>query len=113
MYLVNAKTNRIFSSVAPIKALCEEKLIDWHSKFSNFGLTCVTITGDSDHVDLKSLTNHNLIITTPEKWDSVTRRWKENAKMVQTVKLFMIDEVHLLNEDSRGSTLEAVVSLFT
>lgn len=26
------------------------------------------------------------------------------------VKLFLIDEIHLLNEESRGATLEAIVS---
>lgn len=31
---------------------------------------------------------------------------------VETIKLFMIDEIHLLNEDTRGPTLEAVVGVF-
>lgn len=50
-----------------------------------------------------------MIITTPEKWDSLTRKWKDNRKLVRLVKLFLIDEVHLLNEETRGSTLEAIV----
>lgn len=93
-----------------MKSLCEERLVDWHKKFSSFGLNCISVTGDSDNVDFQSLCNHNLVITTPEKWDSLTRKWKDNVQLVNMVKLFMIDEVHLLNEDNRGATLEAIVS---
>lgn len=94
-----------------MKALCEERLIDWHRKFTNFGLSCISVTGDSDNVDLQSLLIYNLIITTPEKWDSLTRRWRDNKKLADLVKLFMIDEIHLVGESNRGPTLEAVVSL--
>lgn len=48
-------------------------------------------------------------MTTPEKWDSITRKWKEIKYLVGQVALLLIDEVHLLHED-RGATLEAVVS---
>jgi ATP-dependent DNA helicase HFM1/MER3 len=39
----------------------------------------------------------------------MTRKWKDNQKLMQLVKLFLIDEVHMLR-DERGATLEAVVS---
>ena len=48
-------------------------------------------------------------VSTPEKWDSLTRRWKESRSVMEHIKLFVIDEVHMLSE-SRGPTLEAVVS---
>ncbi|KAK9883512.1 hypothetical protein WA026_001688 [Henosepilachna vigintioctopunctata] len=95
--------------ISPMKALCEERLIDWHKKFSSYGVTCISITGDSDYIDFQSLSNHNLIITTPEKWDSITRKWRDNKSFIQVVKLFMIDEIHLLNEENRGATLEVLV----
>ncbi|KAI7341537.1 P-loop containing nucleoside triphosphate hydrolase protein [Hortaea werneckii] len=53
--------------------------------------------------------NSTIIVTTPEKWDSMTRKWKDHQKLMQMVKLFLIDEVHMLKDD-RGATLEAVVS---
>jgi len=28
-----------------------------------------------------------------EKWDHMTRRWKENISVVQLTRLFLIDEV--------------------
>lgn len=94
-----------------MKALCEERLVDWHAKFKDIGITCISVTGDSENIEMKRLMCYNVILTTPEKWDCLTRRWKDNTQFVENVKLFMIDEVHLLNEDCRGSTLEAVVSL--
>lgn len=94
---------------APIKALCSERHRDWQRKFGPLGLHCVELTGDSDAADLRSVQSANIIITTPEKWDSVTRKWKDHEKLMRLVNLFLIDEVHLLKED-RGATLEAVVA---
>lgn len=51
-----------------------------------------------------------IIITTPEKWDMLTRRWKDHRSLVEVIKLFLIDEVHILNDELRGPVLEAVVS---
>ena len=67
------------------------------------------MTGDSDGLSLKAVQTADVVITTPEKWDSMTRKWKDHVKLVELIKLFMIDEVHILGKD-RGATLEAVVS---
>nr|XP_006818661.1 PREDICTED: probable ATP-dependent DNA helicase HFM1-like [Saccoglossus kowalevskii] len=45
-----------------------------------------------------------------EKWDSMTRKWRDNKSLVQMVRLFLIDEVHTLNDEARGATMEAVIS---
>lgn len=94
---------------APTKALCSERQRDWEAKFAFLDIRCAELTGDTNHVHLRNVQHANIIITTPEKWDSVTRKWKDHTKLMQMVKLFLIDEVHILN-DSRGATLEAVVS---
>jgi ATP-dependent DNA helicase HFM1/MER3 len=94
---------------APTKALCAERQRDWEKKFSLIGLKCAELTGDSDAVDLRNVQTANIIITTPEKWDSITRKWKDHERLMRLVKVFLIDEVHILKED-RGAVLEAVVS---
>ncbi|KAE8368724.1 Sec63 Brl domain-containing protein [Aspergillus caelatus] len=94
---------------APTKSLCSERFRDWSRKFHSLGLQCAELTGDTDYSQMRSVQNSQIIITTPEKWDSVTRKWKDHARLMQLVKLFLIDEVHILKE-SRGATLEAVVS---
>lgn len=58
--------------------------------------------------DVKILEDSHIVITTPEKWDLMSRRWK-TRKSVQEVRLFVVDELHLLDSDV-GPTLEAVVS---
>jgi ATP-dependent DNA helicase HFM1/MER3 len=51
----------------------------------------------------------DIIVTTPEKWDSITRRWKAYAKPLAEVKLVCVDEVHTIGDD-RGAALEAVIA---
>jgi ATP-dependent DNA helicase HFM1/MER3 len=94
---------------APTKALCSERQRDWEAKFTPIGLKCAELTGDSDATDVRNVQSANIIITTPEKWDSITRKWKDHEKLMQLVKVFLIDEVHILKED-RGAVLEVVVS---
>ncbi|PPJ50360.1 hypothetical protein CBER1_05924 [Cercospora berteroae] len=95
--------------MAPTKSLCSERARDWQLKFGPFDLQCAELTGDTDNAQLRNVQHASIIITTPEKWDSVTRKWKDHQKLMHMVKLFLVDEVHMLKED-RGPTLEAVVS---
>ncbi|KAK6627517.1 hypothetical protein RUM44_009995 [Polyplax serrata] len=109
MDLENVNYNRDFKIVyvCPVKALCRERYNDWSIRFQTIGISSIEITGDGG--DYFDLVGYNIVITTPEKWDSLTRRWRDNAGLVQLVKLFMIDEVHLLSDSQRGPVLEAVV----
>ncbi|CAH0585842.1 unnamed protein product [Chrysodeixis includens] len=95
--------------MAPVKALCTERLTEWYPKFNKLGLLCIEVTGDTD-VDFTQLKPYKIIITTPEKWDMLTRRWRDHRGLVEVIKLFLIDEVHILNDELRGPVLEAVVS---
>eukprot|EP00117_Sycon_ciliatum_P004459 scpid34487/ scgid4280/ Probable ATP-dependent DNA helicase HFM1 len=96
--------------VSPIKALCAERWKDWSEKFSRYGLVCKELTGDTGTDDFQELQRDHVIITTPEKWDSMTRKWKDNVSLMEQVRLFCIDEVHLLTDTVRGPTMEAVIS---
>lgn len=109
--LLNVLKDERFKVVyqAPTKSLCSERFRDWNIKFSRLNLKCSELTGDTDYTQLRSVQNSQIIITTPEKWDSMTRKWKDHMRLMQLVKLFLIDEVHILKE-ARGATLEAVVS---
>ena len=95
--------------MAPTKSLCSERFKSWSAVFQGLGLECAELTGDTESTQLRNVQSSHVIITTPEKWDSMTRKWKDHERLMQLVKLFLIDEVHILRE-SRGATLEAVVS---
>ncbi|EMR66384.1 putative dead deah box dna helicase protein [Eutypa lata UCREL1] len=94
---------------APTKSLCSERARDWEKKFSHMNLRCVELTGDTSRAQTRRVGSASIIVTTPEKWDSITRKWSDHQKLLQFVRLVLIDEVHILN-DTRGATLEAVVS---
>lgn len=101
-------------AVAPFRALCAEKFGEWKEKFEKqHNLKCLQLTGDTDfqvEKDLDLIDNANIICTTPEKWDFLTRKWKQRRRIMDSVKLFLIDEIHVLGENNRGATIEAVVS---
>ncbi|KAM7268083.1 hypothetical protein ACFE04_010249 [Oxalis oulophora] len=97
--------------VAPSKALVQEKLRDWKEKFGSWGVTCLELTGDNEFYNVKSIQEADIILTTPEKFDAVTRYRINDGGLsfFSDIALLIIDEVHLLN-DPRGAALEAVVS---
>lgn len=94
--------------VTPVQALAEQRYADWQQKFGHhLGKRVVLLTGETS-VDLRLLRDGNVIISTPEYWDILSRRWKQR-KNVQNVKLFVADELHLIGGES-GPVLEVVCS---
>ncbi|KAK9831896.1 hypothetical protein WJX81_006765 [Elliptochloris bilobata] len=97
--------------LAPTRALVQERVRDWQERLgSRLGLSVSELTGDTDTADLAALADTDIICSTPEKFDAVTRKHKNQGGMrfFGEISLVCIDEVHLLNE-ARGSTLEAGV----
>jgi len=113
--------------IAPNKALCEERCAAWTKQFAlltmnekdvpgfNSSISCIALTGDyyqnNDEPEdvFKKIQDAHIIIATPEKWDSLTRRWKENLNILKLIKLLLLDEVHLLGDSGRGCCLETVI----
>nr|XP_055115760.1 activating signal cointegrator 1 complex subunit 3 isoform X3 [Symphalangus syndactylus] len=94
--------------IAPLKALVRERMDDWKVRIEEkLGKKVIELTGDVTP-DVKSIAKADLIVTTPEKWDGVSRSW-QNRNYVQQVTILIIDEIHLLGEE-RGPVLEVIVS---
>ena len=94
--------------IAPMKALVRERVEDWGKRLAKpLGLKLVELTGDNTP-DTRSIQDADIIITTPEKWDGISRSWQTRS-YVQRVSLVIIDEIHLLGGD-RGPILEIIVS---
>jgi len=94
--------------IAPMKALVRERVKDWHPRLTGpLGLKLVELTGDNTP-DTRTIRDADLIITTPEKWDGISRSWQTRG-YVRQVSLVIIDEIHLLGGD-RGPILEIIVS---
>ena len=93
--------------IAPMKALVAEMVENFSRKLKAFGIVVRELTGDMQMTKAE-ITKTQMIITTPEKWDVITRK-ASGVGLLQQVKLTIIDEVHLLESD-RGSVLEALVA---
>ncbi|CRL02261.1 CLUMA_CG015304, isoform A [Clunio marinus] len=94
--------------IAPLKALVKERMTDWKLRFEEkLGKVVVELTGDVTP-DANAIRNSQVIVTTPEKWDGISRSW-QTREYVRDVALIVIDEIHLLGED-RGPVLEVIVS---
>lgn len=94
--------------VAPLKALAAEIVEKFSNKLKWLGITVKELTGDMQLTRAEIMTTQ-IIVTTPEKWDVVTRKLTGDSELVSKVKLLIIDEVHLLHED-RGSVIESLVA---
>jgi antiviral helicase SLH1 len=94
--------------IAPMKALVRERVKDWGARLTRqMGLKLVELTGDNTP-DTRTIRDADIIITTPEKWDGISRSWQTRS-YVKQVSLVIIDEIHLLGGD-RGPILEIIVS---
>ncbi|KAJ3757592.1 putative RNA helicase [Lentinula raphanica] len=99
--------------IAPMKALVQEMVGNFRSRLgpsTPYNLVVSELTGDSQ-MTKQQIQETQIIVTTPEKWDVVTRKGGEGGggSYVGSVRLMIIDEIHLLH-DERGPVLESIVA---
>ncbi len=107
MALVNILKEGKAIYLVPLKALANEKYKEYQELFKNTEYKVVMSTGDIDS-ESSYLANYNLLILTTEKLDSLLRH---RVSWLNEVKTVIIDEIHLLNDPSRGPTLEIILTL--
>ncbi|KAL0357444.1 UNVERIFIED_CONTAM: DExH-box ATP-dependent RNA helicase DExH14 [Sesamum calycinum] len=108
LHLFNSQPDMKVIYIAPLKALVRERMNDWRKRLvSRLGKHMVELTGDYTP-DLTALLEADIIISTPEKWDGISRNWHTRG-YVKKVGLMILDEIHLLGAD-RGPILEVIVS---
>ena len=89
----------------PLKALATEKYKDFKAKYPQL-IVSLSI-GDPDTKE-PYLANSNIIVCSNERLDSLIR---QESPWINEISLLIIDEIHLLNDVSRGPTLEVVITL--
>eukprot|EP01060_Flectonema_neradi_P036238 TRINITY_DN6918_c0_g1_i2.p1 TRINITY_DN6918_c0_g1~~TRINITY_DN6918_c0_g1_i2.p1 ORF type:complete len:1934 (+),score=441.45 TRINITY_DN6918_c0_g1_i2:47-5803(+) len=92
--------------ICPMKALAQEMVTNFSKKLAPYNMVVKECTGDAQ-LTKREMTESHLIITTPEKWDVITR--KKTEALVDKTNLLIFDEIHLLNED-RGPVIEVLVA---
>jgi len=93
--------------IAPLQALAEERYAAWKTSLTKLGATVEMLTGETA-TDLKLLDKSSVVVSTPQRWDMLSRRWKQR-KGVQNVSLLIVDEMHLIGGEV-GPILEVVIS---
>ncbi|MCS7368145.1 MAG: ATP-dependent DNA helicase [archaeon GBS-70-058] len=91
--------------LTPLKALASEKYEEF-KKYEYAGLKVAISTGDYDNPE-PQLKNYNIIVMTNEKADSILRN---KPQWMSEVKVVVADEIHLINDNDRGPTLEVVLA---
>lgn len=93
--------------VAPMKALVAEVVGNLSNRLQHYDVKVKELSGDQT-LTRQQIEETQIIVTTPEKWDIITRKSGDRT-YTQLVKLLIIDEIHLLH-DNRGPVLESIVA---
>lgn len=95
--------------IAPFQELVDQRLADWSNRLGKVagGKQILKLSGELT-ADLKILERADLVLATPAQWDVLSRQW-QRRKNVQTVRLFIADELHMLGGQG-GYMYEIIVS---
>ena len=80
-----------------MKALAAEITQKFAKRLSKLGIVVKECTGDMQ-LTRQEIQQTQMLVTTPEKWDVLTRKGVGDVELVQLVRLLIIDEVHLLHD---------------
>jgi len=91
--------------LTPLKAIASEKYEELRS-LEELGYKVAISTGDYDSSD-PWLIDYDIIVTTNEKADSLIRH---KASWLSDIGLVVADEIHLIDSEERGPTLEILLA---
>ena len=102
--------------ISPKSELCSEIYSNWNKRLGEDGLG-LNLELLSDNLsgqistELAALSRADLIICTAEKWDIISRKWRQRKQVLQ-VGLYIFDDIHLLSDSQAnlGATYEVVMS---
>ncbi len=91
--------------LVPLKSLAREKYQDFKG-YEELGITVAMSVGDYDSPGTR-LRDADIVILTTERADSLVRH---KTDWIDEVGIVIVDEIHLVNDSSRGPTLEMVLA---
>lgn len=94
--------------IAPLKALASEKYEDFKKKYTPLGIKVGIAIGDLDTPPSRLLGEYQIIIATAEKVDSLLRN--KAQWFIQSLSVVILDEIHFINDGSRGPTMEILTA---
>lgn len=104
-----SKNNGKVVYLSPLRALASEKFTEFKKlekidlgKKIKVGIS----TGDFENIE-KNIEKNNVLVLTNEKMDSIIRH---GAEWIDEIGLVIADEIHLIGDESRGPTLEMILT---
>ncbi|MFB6071704.1 MAG: DEAD/DEAH box helicase [Halobacterium sp.] len=91
--------------IVPLRALAGEKSSEFE-RFEQFGLSVGVSTGNYES-DGARLADNDVVVATSEKVDSLVRN---GAGWIEDLSCVVADEVHLVDDEHRGPTLEVTLA---
>ncbi|MEG9194585.1 MAG: DEAD/DEAH box helicase [Archaeoglobales archaeon] len=91
--------------ITPLRALANEKFESFR-KWEKIGVYIGISTGDYESVD-SHLAEADIVVTTAEKADSLLRN---RAFWLRDITCLVVDEIHLIDSEDRGHTLEILIT---
>ena len=91
--------------IVPLRALAGEKATEFE-QFEQYGLSVGVSTGNYES-DGDRLSDNDIVVATSEKVDSLVRN---GADWIDDLACVVADEVHLVDDASRGPTLEVTLA---
>jgi helicase len=95
--------------LTPLRALANELLERWQSRFAGFAVGVFTGEYGQRHEYPVPFEKARLLIMTPERLDACVRNWRRHWSWLPEVDLLVIDELHLLGDRGRGARLEGSI----
>lgn len=102
--ILNKKQKVIY--IVPLKALASEKFKEFRDYYGKELKVRISI---GEIQNEKYVYDYDLLLVTSEKLDSLMRHDNE---FLHNLGLIIVDEIHLLNDEKRGPTLEILLSIF-
>lgn len=93
--------------IVPLKAMASEKYEDFKNKFAPLGAKVSMAVGDPD-AEERYLGRSQVLVATAEKVDSLLRA--KSPWLINGLGAVVLDEIHFINDGSRGPTLEILVT---
>ncbi len=102
--LLNKKKRVIY--IVPLKALASEKYKEFKETYGDDFKVRISI---GELQTEKYNYDYDILLVTAEKLDSLIRH---NKEILENLGIIISDEIHLLNDEKRGPTLEILLSIF-
>lgn len=94
--------------VAPLRALCREIASDLKSSLADFAeVYLLSDSSANSEISMRGPDERSVYVATPEKLLFAMRR---DPSLVNRVRLFVFDEIHLLDDATRGPNFELLLS---